>query len=346
MHELLESDGENYVSDVAMVIQDGYLMIYIQGDGNGSETNSGTHHNGKYSITTDNGRTMFIQLNRDGTVSGGSDSMLYSHSGSQWEVGIPLSDLPSYNEVISFGLYQLEPSLSVVDSDHETEPTDITYDGDYSDWTNYPHTLIQYATAGTQEDVPDGEGAMYMDDYIYGHCETRMPQHLNERGGEYTQAVTVSINNPISSSTWDSRALQMRLATVDSNGNINWNPQKTNLSNGAYEYYIFAIDAWGSSPNIDNLVEKDVLYGKAMITIKDDIQEMEWYIDPALLAERYNMSPEDIDVVYSQYGRIGQQNIQTGGASSGPLGTVIIALGCVLFPIYKKKDYFRKVTMC
>ena len=336
-YDLKEPEGDHNVESVAWVIDSdrGYVYIYIKDDGNNSATWAGPNHNGKFEILTDLGNRMLIQLTQDGAVvaANGYDAV---HQGSQWEIAIPISELPANTGGLSFGLYMEDSSLSGYgDTGEIASPVGITYDGNSDDWTYYPSTLIQYATPGTQEVVVDGEAKQYNDqsENIYGYCTTQMPAHLNERGGEYTQAVSVLVNND-----W-SHALGMRLVTVDASGNIDWNPQSQGLENGSYEYYIFSLDAWGASKNINELVGADVCYGKATINITDTQQEMEWYVNTVKLAERYGIDATDVKTVSTKYGRIGQQLVTCAGTSTGPWGGAAMCLLSAAVPFVIKKKF-------
>ena len=330
---LVEPNDEHCVESCAWVIDKDYVYIYIKDDGSNSATWAGPNHNGKYAITTDLGRTLVFQLTEDGAVVG-ADGATSNHTGSQWEIAIPTSSLPQNNGGLSFGLYLSDATLTGYgDVAQAQSSTDISYDGHYGDWDNYPHKVIQYATAGTQENVPDGEAAIYVDNNIYGHCETRMQAHLNETGGEFTQAVSVLANDD-----W-SHALMMRLATVDEAGNINWNPQRENLTNGSYEYCIFATDCWGSSENLNALNGGDICYGKATVTIQDGRHDMEWYVDIQKLADRYGIAATDLKTVSSQYRRIGPELVTSAGASSGPVGGAALCILSAFAPFVIKRVF-------
>lgn len=338
-YDLKEPEGDHNVESVAWVIDSdrGYVYIYIKDDGNNSATWAGPNHNGKFEILTDLGNRMLIQLTQDGAVvaANGYDAV---HQGSQWEIAIPISELPANTGGLSFGLYMEDSTLSGYgDTGEIGSAVGITYDGKSDDWTYYPSTLIQYATPGTQEVVVDGEAKQYNDqsENIYGYCTTQMPSHLNERGGEYTQGVRIAVNNDWS---YD-KALEMRLVTVDQNGNINWYPQTQGLSDGSYEYYIFGTNAWGSSKNINELVPADVCYGKTTINISGTEQEMEWYVNTVKLAERYGIDATDVKVVSTKYLRIGNQEVTCAGTSTGPWGGATMCLLCAAVPFVVKKKF-------
>lgn len=345
-YTLNEPEGDNCVESVAWVIDSnsGYVYVYVKDDGSNSATWAGPNHNGKFAITTDLGRTLIIQLTEDGaTVAAEGCSSI--HEGSQWEIAIPISSLPENNGGLNFGLYLTDATLSGYgDTGNVESNVDIAYDGNVSDWSNFPTTTIQYATAGTQEEVVDGIAALYVDDNVYGYCSTQMKAHLEANGGDLTNAVSVLVNDD-----WNN-ALYMRLVAVDSEGNINWNPQKDGLDNGSYEYYIFATDAWGTSTNISELNSADVCYGKATVLVADGEQSMEWYVDTAKLAQRYNIETTDVKTVSAQYGRIGQQmvngtianpknTVTNAGTSTGPIGSAALCMLSAFAPFIKKKFF-------
>ena len=336
-YELKEPEGDHNVESVAWVIDSdrGYVYIYIKDDGNNSATWAGPNHNGKFEILTDLGNRMLIQLTPEGAVvaANGYDAV---HQGSQWEIAIPISELPTSTGGLSFGLYMGESSLSGYGEVGEIgSPVGITYDGNTDDWKYYPSTLIEYNTPGTNEVVVDAEAKQFCDqeENIYGECTTLLPRHLEERGGEFTTGVSIAVNND-----W-SRKLEMRLAAVDENGNINWNPSKNQLQDGSYEYYIFGTDAWGTSQNINNLVPADVCYGKTTINISGEKQEMEWYVNTVKLADRYGIDAMDVKVVSTLYINIGDEVVTCAGTSSGPWGGATMCLLCVAVPFVIKKKF-------
>jgi uncharacterized protein (TIGR04145 family) len=213
----------------------------------------------------------------------------------------------------------------------------IVYDGLYGDWTYYPHTTLQYATAGTQEKVTDSKGALYVSGTkLYGHVVTSMPTHLQEAGGEFTSSISVCFNG---NRDWDQNSnFYPRMVAVDENGNINWDPQLSGLANGTYEFYLASSDAWHTSTNINALNAMDQMYGRITITVGDTKNECEFYLDLEKIAEKLGCDASDFKVIEAQFGRLGQQWISTAGSSSGAWMGILICLlftGCVLF--YKKR---------
>lgn len=330
---------KNCITKTATVFDGDYVYIYLQ-DGDGSAAGAGTHSNGNYVMTTDLGRTIFFQLNDDGTVSG-VEGARCSHVGSQWEIAIPKSELPYYQKSLSFGLYLADPFIKNIINIQEDQGNvgafeGIVYDGNCSDWNSYPHTVIEYDTAGTQEGLFDADGALYSDgNQLFGHVETTHPEHLqNEAGGEFTQAVTIRLNNDMK--------FYPRVMAVDENGNINWNPQISKLPQGQYEFYITSLDAWASSPNINDLNEADTIYGKMIINVGSLKDECEYYLDLDKLAEKFNCQTTDFKTIEAQFGRIGDEWMVYSGASSSPFIGIGLCLsvvgGVLLYRKHKKKE--------
>ena len=331
-------DPDGWLDSAALVFDGDMVYIYIKEAPGGDASNCGTHHNGQYAIVTDLNKTLLVQLSADGTVSG-IEGATASHVGSQWEIAIPASALPEYLESISFGLYQLRPFFveGVVNLDGSTGGSfdGIVYDGNYRDWDYYPHTLIQYDTAGIQEHIVDGEGALWSSDGIlYGHVVTGHPDHLLEGGGEFAYAVSITFNG---NRNYDPNSnFYPRLVTVDGAGNINWNPAFP-LEKGTYEFYLAATDTWGSSTNINDLQGPDQLYGKMIMTIGDDKDECEFYVDLKLLAEKFGCDASDFKLIEAQFGRIGQEWISTAGSSSGAWIGIGLSLAVVCAVLFWRK---------
>ena len=326
------------ISKTAMIFDGDYVYVYIRDGVSGSASGAGTHSNGKYSITTDLGNELVFQLDSKGYVNG-VDGVDCRHVGNQWEIAIPADALPAYNKTISFGLYQSEPFVSGVanirDDGSSDDKTiyDIKYDGLYGDWEYYPHTRINYATPGTQHNKVDAMGALFSDgNVVLGHAYTMMPEHLNEAGGEFTYALSIKFNDDYN------QIIAPRFVTVDEQGNINWNPKTEDLSEGTYEFYMFDIGSWGISKNINELNDADICYGKMTITVGSNRDECEFYIDLDKAAQKLGCDVSDFKQISAQFGRLGQEWINTAGASSGAwLGLFICIAATCGVVVYKKK---------
>lgn len=326
------------LSQTALIFDGDYVYIYIKDGNDGSAWGAGSHSNGRYTIKTDLGNELVFQLTQDGSISG-VDGAECIHVGKQWEISIPRTALPSYDKTISFGLYLTEPFVADVanlkeEASDDRGDYDIQYDGLYGDWDKYPHTTIQYATAGTHHNMADAKGALACNgSTLIGHVVTTMPEHLSEAGGEFMNAVTIKFNDNYS------QVFYPRVESVDGNGNINWNTPKGGLSEGTYEFYLFSIDAWHNSSNINNTNDADKWYGKMTINIGNTKDECEFYLDLEKVADKLGCDASDFKQIDAQFGRLGQQWITTAGASSGAwlgLGICILATGVVLVKQGKK----------
>lgn len=321
----------------ALVFDHDYAYIYIEEGQGGSAAGAGESSNGRFAITTDlgTGNSLMIQLHEDGqgnsTVTAGGQEVEAKHVGRQWEIAVPKSMLPSYRKTINFGLYLEDPIISGVanldTSDNGNAGTfnGIAYDGDYSDWKDYPHTEIEYATSGTQEDMEDSEAALYSSNgMLFTHVKTTMPAHVqNEKGGEFLAAVTYDFG--------DGRLYYPNFAEVDGDGTIHWYSGGTQLSDGTHELYLFDTAGWNNSTNINNLTAGDVNYGRVMVTVKDgQVDEMESEIDLSKIAQKFNCDASDFKTIKAQFGRLGQQWVETAGTSTAPFVGVGLAVGSVV----------------
>ncbi len=346
------SEHPGCLSMVAAVYDGDWFYIYIK-DGQGSNASgAGTHSNGKFAIMSDLGYETDIQLSTAPEVKG-VDGAQVAYVGSEWEIAIPRDQLPKYEESLSFRFYEGDALVKDIvnlqpDSGNNLEHlfAGVVYDGAYEDWEDYGHTTIEYATAGSQESQIDAKGALYSDgEKLYGHVVTNMPQHLQEAGQEFTEAVTIAFNQSeekLQNGSYDTKmAFYPRFVAVDANGNINWDPQRQGLPEGTYEYYIASIDAWHTSTNINNLNEMDQLYGKMMMTIgKDGKDEMEYYLDLPKVAKKLGVGETALKQIAAQYGRIGQQWMFTAGTSTGPMVGVVlcvVTVGAVFW--YRKRKF-------
>lgn len=346
---------EDCIEKTAMVFDGDYVYIYIKDGDTGSAYGAGSHSNGMYTIKSDMGNEMVFQLTQDGDING-VDKAECKHVGKQWEIAIPKSELPTYNNTISFGLYLTEPFIENVSNLDESKgveiSTDITYDGLkglYGDWDRYPHTTIEYATAGTHYQIVDSKGALYCDggSTLLGHVVTTMPNHVDKEkdaGGEFMSAVTIKFNNN------EKQVFSPRLVSVDEAGNINWNTPNGGYEDGTYEFYIFSThDAWNNAGNIyeDSINrENSEWYGKMTITVKNGVQdECEFYLDLENVAKKFGCDASDFKRIDAQFGRLGQQWITTAGASSGAWLGLILCVGVTAgVLVYQKKKGNRQVS--
>lgn len=355
-----------YGVEESAIVWDGdnvYVYLKPTGDNWNAITWSGPNGNGQFMIKTDLGRELLVQLgsqNDQPTITVGKNipggavavnSTKWGEGPYFWEFSIPASALPSYNQSISFGYYKSDIMHQDVvnlqggsqegagDETATDATTSIVIDGKYDDWNNYPHTHIDYATAGTQDYVVDAEGALWAGkDKLYGHIETKMEAHINLSAQELVKAVSfrVSQGEDIEDATLSYNA---RFVTADENGNINWNPQLDNLPAGTYHFYMFDLGCWGTSTNINNLSGRDILYGEMWLTLSDTCSEAEFYLDiPTLLSHLSNdydnsanisIDAQSAKIYGVQFGRLGQQWITTAGTSTGTWVGLLLCFAAV-----------------
>lgn len=341
--------------DQAAVVWDGDMIyLYIHESPGGSAAGAGTHGNGLYAFTTDLGHQMLVQLNNDGTVSG-VEGATASHVGAQWEISIPASNLPEYLESMGFGLYTasdpVEDDLFISDITNLNGQGsggsfggDIVIDGSYGDWAYYPHSIIEYATAGTQSRVEDSEGALYSKDgMLYAHVYTTMPAHTDvESGGEFLAAVSVAFNNDREYKAYPQDGnFYPKFFTVDDAGNITVVNEGTHLDNGTYTFYIADTRTDFSSRNYNDLADSEV-FGEMKVTVGEGKDEMEFQIDLRKVADYIGADANDFKLIESQFGRLGQQWISTAGTSSGPLVGIGLGLGTVACVLGWRKFYEKR----
>lgn len=362
-YEINENKGWDTVDQIAMVWDGDMIYLYFLANGNGdgtgdwaSVTGAGPNNNGQFAITTDLGKTLLVQLSRDnnGSVAGVDGASAAVNSTDwfgapfMWEVSIPASALPAYKNTISFGMYLQEPVIRDVanlkgdDSGEDKSFNGVKIDGNYGDWEYYPHTTIQYATPGTHDHVVDAEGALYSaDGIVYAHAATGMPAHLGEAGGEFTSAVTIRLNRK------NNFEFYPQFVAVDSEGNINYNPQLSGLARGTYEFYLIDSQGWKTATNISQLATEEgraqyhnAICGHMYLTVGASQDDMEFDLDLSLVAERIteklsqqgkkvSISADDIRTVEAQWGRLGQQWVSTAGTSTGTWLGLIICFAAV-----------------
>lgn len=340
--------------DYAACVMDGdYLYIYLQDGESGHAAGAGLHSNGRYSITSDLGRRVVFQLStKDGGSVDGIDGAEVAYYGKQWEIAIPVSELPIYSKSVDFGLYQQEPFVAEIVNLQGTEGSagdfdGIVYDGMFGDWTAYPHTLIQYATSGTQTNGPDGEGALYVEDgTLFGHVISTMDAHLAEEGGEFAKAISICFNGDREyngDKTWN---YYPRLVMVEEDGTINWSPQTADLPNGTYEFYISDARAEFDTTlvtNISQLQEHEKFVGKMWVEVGESNDEIEFYMDLEQVAKYLSyystttITADDFKLIEAQFGRIGQDYLSIGATSSGPYVGVALCAGVAAIILLRRK---------
>ncbi len=161
---------------------------------------------------------------------------------------------PTENYTVSFAgagyTSEMIPVLSgeELGSDQPAVYDGVVIDGIYGDWDAYPHSLIEYATPGTQVSEPDAEGALYYADRrVFGHVSTAMPEHLSFQSGDFLAAISIAFNGDRSyKDTPDKGNFYPRVIDIDENGTVSVLNEGTRLENG--EWSLSSI--WTGRPNI------------------------------------------------------------------------------------------------
>lgn len=244
--------------------------------------------------------------------------------------------LNSTTKRISFGYYCADKPLveDIVNIDKGSSHgalnkkfDGITYDGEYSDWDDYPHSLIEYSTQGGQTD--DSEAALYASDgYLYGHVKSLL--HKTTEGKNEFMPFAVRANKN------DKTSISFRFVSVDKDGNINWNPKLTNLENGTYEFTLVDIGSWTTYKNVSDKGFID--YGKIKITAGSKYDEMEYQIHMNKLAKKFGLDENEMKVLQAQYINIGEEWVTYAGTSTGPfVGVTMCCLTAAGVLSYKKR---------
>lgn len=361
------SDAYQDFLEACAVIQEGdYIYVYIRDTGIGAAAWSGPHGNGQFSLVTDLGYSVLFQLHSTDngahvSISGVNGAeCAYSTKGwgysGEWEISIPVSELPYSRGTFAFGYYQADPFIGEVADNREKDGVTgnttgegnngqqsdelIVLDGLYGDWNSYPHSLIHYATSGTWDKYVDGEGALYSDGgNLYGHVVTRMGAHLAEHGEEMQYGVVLRINQD--NNLW----FEFRLIDVDANGNINWNVNVADQENGTHEYYIVDTRGWSSAATLEEIDEGNHIYGRIRIAKSDISDEAEWKLDLGLIAEKFGLEETDLQVLEVRYERIGDKWLQTAGASTGPAAGILLSMAAAgsAIVLQRRKNTIGKV---
>ncbi len=341
------TEKNNNISKAAVVFDGDYIYIYLKETSDGAALASGSYSRGAYELLTDTGRRTSLKLvKKDGkyqvevndyvTHQMKGESIKVEHSNLQYEISVPVSALKQYNKKFSFGYYCADKPLvdDIVNIDKDSSHgalnkkfSGITYDGEYSDWDDYPHSLIEYSTQGGQTD--DSEAALYASDgYLYGHVKSLL--HKTTEGKNEFMPFAVRANKN------DKTSISFRFVSVDKDGNINWNPKLTNLENGTYEFTLVDIGSWTTYKNVSDKGFID--YGQIKITTGSKYDEMEYRIHMNKLAKKFGLDENEMKVLQAQYINIGKEWVTYAGTSTGPfVGVTMCCLTVVGVLSYKKR---------
>ena len=344
------SESGNGLSKVAAVFDGDYIYIYMkeksENASDGAAGSSGSYASGKYEIKTDTDRTVLdiklVNGKCEVSVSDyvknqmGGNSITAEYSNRQYEIAVPVSAVKQYNESLSFGYYLSSSPLvsNIVNIDKNSSHgainnrfSGIAYDGSFGDWDDYAHTIIEYSTQGGVGD--DSEAALYASDgYIYGHVKSFL--HKTTDGRNEFSPFTLRANSN------DKTSISFRFVTVDSDGNIDWNPKITNLSEGNHEFTLVDIGSWTTYKNVSD--EGFIDYGKITISAGSTCDEMEYEVDMKKLAKKFDIEINEMKVVEAKYINIGDEWVTYAGTSTGPVaGVAISCLTVAGVLLYRKR---------
>ena len=335
--------NDGCILEAAVVFDGDWVYIYLKDGGNSEAFSGGERNHGVYELKTDTGRRTSFLLRQDGIQ--GVEGAQLSYSNGNYEIAIPASALKEYKSTLSFGYCQMDPMIEGISkiqggSNISGSFSGITIDGNYGDWADYPHTLIQYSTNGAYGD--DADGALYVNNNIlYGHVKT------------YKYATEVNPYNPITIrfNKDDNQTISFYFVTVDGNGNVNWSPAM-DTSGKAAKYYLVDVSGWHGAATLTELEAStygNKILGEAYIRMGSGSDtEIEYQIDLEKLAEyisdsgvhNYKLAATDMKNIQAQYINIGTEWIETAGTSSGPVAGVVLSMSVVagVLGYRKRKD--------
>lgn len=356
--ELKTMINDDYLHSVAFVLDGDYMYIYVDAKEQWRAYGVGAHYNGKYTVTTDLGYQMIFQLKDGGNWSpevNGVNGAIVAHSDLNWghssyryEIAIPTTELPLYNESVSFGFYLMDPVITGVTNrqGHQAgEQETIACDGSFSDWDYYPHPVIYYGMDEYGSTYVEGQAALYSDgEKLYSHVFSAMKAHVENNGKDLVTGLVVTVNSPSGETTEDNMFLP-RLVSVDGNGIIH-EPDFGNLQQGVHEFYIvdmsgwpvegYPVDYW-SDPTTYSY-QGNAIYGKAYIRITPSGCEMEFELEIETLAEKFGLGSDELKFFGAKFQSIGDQWVTCAGVSSGPWVGVAVSGLTVLFVLYRRRS--------
>lgn len=351
----------NIVADAMIWDGDMIYLYFREPEGyTGNIEGSTPWGNSNFALRTDLGRESTFFLTKDGVRVAENHEILpgssLKYAAYQYELAIPTSYLKEYNETISLDIYQGENLISNVANLHpvkavNTQKGPITFDGDFSDWGAYHQDRTDYTTGGGNG--PDGGQALvYQDGLIYGHAvDYEIP---DKKGGAANNTITdfhLSLND-----TNHIRGIKVIGRNAD--GSFDYNGMsKLNGDIGAGDYELDLVDEgmWGQYQQDENSdPNKPWLYGttgaswlgKIHLHIDEDgTCEAEFWLDPEQLVKNHNqyfpddhLSTQSMQQVNVQFHEIGQTWSSCAGASSGPLGAILIPMSLVGgWAVWKRK---------
>lgn len=339
------NDGS--IIETAVVFDGDWIYLYLRDTGGYAATSAGDRNSGVYEFLTDTGRRTSFKVRLTGIE--GVEGASIDYSNDQYEIAIPAAALKPYRNAISFGYIHGTPMISGIarmqgGGNITTSFAGVVVDGNFGDWTDYNHSLIEYSTSGAFGD--DADGALYIDGSIlYGHARTY--RYADEKNPY--NPFTIYFNND------DSQSVSLWFIAVGSDGKIDWNPA-VNMSNVSTEYYLVDVGGWHKASTFDELQSGeygDTLLGRAFLrrgSGSDSEVEYEIYLENLAeyisdsSAHNYKIDSTEMKTIQVQYPNIGQYRITIAGTSSGPVAGVILCIAVVSGVLYYKKRKEKRIA--
>lgn len=313
----------------------------------GNITQSTPDSNGNFRITTDLNRTTSFEIDGNGVyqnhipIKGAS----FKRNGHEYEISLPSSIIKNYNETVSFGIYQGDTLISDIvnqnpDPSHKTGAvSDISIDGNYSDWDFAKMQMIDYTTSGGHGS--DGSGSLIIkDDKVYGYVNCSKKTWGNNPFTPFT----VRVNGD------DSRKLMLTAVKGNQDGSIDsWQTMDGYIGSGTGIYYLFDTAAPRDDINsTDSETGRRYYYGRIALTLDSDgTGQAEFELDTERLAEHFGIDGiNSIKMVECNFQDIGNQWISAAGTPTGSLGAVgIPVLVTGLYFIYHRKKKMKGIPV-
>jgi hypothetical protein len=307
----------------------------------GNITQSTPNNNGNFCITTDLNRTTAFEIDGNGVYQNGYSipGASFKRKDHEYEISLPSSIIKNYNETVSFGIYQGDILVSDIvnqnpDPNHKTGTvSDISIDGNYSEWDFAKMQMIDYTTSGGHGS--DGSGTLLLkDDKVYGYvtCDKKT------WGSNPFTPFTVKVNGD------DSMRLMLTAVKGNQDGSIDsWQTMDGYIGSGTGIYYLFDTSAPKDDINsTDSQTGRPYYYGRIALTMNSDgTGQAEFELDTKRLAEHFGLDGiNSIKMVECNFQDIGNQWISAAGTPTGSLGAVsipVLVTGLYLFFHRKKK---------
>ena len=356
-NELKTIVNDEFLHSVAFILDGDFMYIYVDAKEQWRAYGVGAHFNGKYTVTTDLGYQMIFQMKDGGNwipqIDGVNGAVVahsdvsYGHTSYKYEIAIPVTELPLYNESISFGFYLQEPVITGVVNrqGHQTgEQETIVCDGSFSDWDYYPHPVIYYGIDEDGYTFVEGQAAVYSSgEKLYAHIFSAMKQHIENGGKDLVTGLMVSVNSPSGESTEGNNFLP-KLVSVDADGILH-ETEFANLQQGVHEFVIVDMGGWPvDGYPMDYWSDPDTywyngnaVYGKAYVRISPSYCEMEFELDIETLGDKFGLSPNELTFFGVKFQSVGGQWVTCAGASSGPWIGVAVSGLAVLYVLWRRR---------